>query len=98
MTDIKEEVYGTPPIIAAVHAGLECALFAEKIPDGDFVSIGMDILGAHSPDERMSISSYERTCDYLIKLLEALSMEEKKSRTRTSKYPRRRRQPLSLAT
>jgi len=72
MSAVFEEAYGRAPAIAAIHAGLECALFAGKIPDGDFISIGMTIQGAHTPEERMSISSYDRTCGYLIKPLEAL--------------------------
>jgi dipeptidase D len=72
MTAAFKEFYGKNPESAAVHAGLECAIFAEKIPDGDFISIGMDITGAHSPDEKMSVSSFDRTGGYLIKALEYL--------------------------
>jgi len=72
MTAAFKEFYGKDPKIAAIHAGLECAIFAEKIPDGDFISIGMDIAGAHSPDEKMSIPSFDRTGGYLARLLEKL--------------------------
>ena len=66
------DMYGYEPVIEAIHAGLECALFVEKMPDVDIIAIGMDIVGAHSPDERMSISSYDRTYDFLVRLLEEL--------------------------
>jgi dipeptidase D len=66
------DMYGYEPVVEAIHAGLECGLFVEKMPDLDAISIGMDIIGAHSPDERMSISSYERTCNFVVKVLEEL--------------------------
>ena len=72
LTAAFEELYGKKPVVSAIHAGLECAIFAEKIPEGDFISIGMDITGAHSPDEKMSISSFDRTGGFLIKVLEKL--------------------------
>ena len=72
MTAAFMEFYGKNPQIAAIHAGLECAIFAQKISEGDFISIGMDISGAHSPDERMKISSFDRTGGYLARVLERL--------------------------
>ena len=72
MVSAFKEFYGKEPKISAIHAGLECAIFAEKIPEGDFISIGMDIRSAHSPDERMSLASFDRTGGYLVKVLERL--------------------------
>ena len=72
MTAVFKEYYGKDPQIAAVHAGLECAVFAQSIQKCDFISIGMDIVGAHSPDEKMSISSFDRTAGYLARVLEKL--------------------------
>ena len=69
MTAVFKEFYGKDPKVSAIHAGLECAVFAEKIPDCDFISIGMDIRSAHSPDEKMSISSFDRTGGYLAMVL-----------------------------
>jgi len=69
MKAVFQEFYGKDPKTAAVHAGLECAIFAEKIPEGDFISIGVDITGAHSPDEKMSISSFDRTGGFLVRVL-----------------------------
>ena len=43
--------------VSACHAGLECGLLLEKYPHIDMISFGPTILGAHSPDERASISS-----------------------------------------
>jgi dipeptidase D len=72
MSAAFKEFYGKDPAVSAIHAGLECAVFAQKMPEGDFISIGMDITGAHSPDEKMSISSFDRTGGFLIKVLEKL--------------------------
>lgn len=72
MVEVFVEVYGMEPSIETIHAGLECGVFIDRMPDCDFISIGPDISGAHSPDERMSISSYDRICNYIVKLLKRL--------------------------
>ena len=73
MAEIFKEMYGEEPLIEAVHAGLECADFALKMPDCDIISIGPDISGAHSPDERLSLPSFYRTFDFLVRVLEQIS-------------------------
>lgn len=55
--------------VKAIHAGLECGLFLEKFPHLDMISIGPQMFGVHSPDERLSISSTRKTWDWLIKIL-----------------------------
>jgi dipeptidase D len=72
MTGVYIEIFDREPIISAVHAGLECAIFADKMPSGDFISIGPDIENLHSPDERMSISSFNRVSEFLVRVLEEL--------------------------
>jgi dipeptidase D len=52
-----EEFAGSPPQITAIHAGLECGLLKELLPDCDMISFGPDIRNAHSPDEEVSIRS-----------------------------------------
>ena len=69
MTTVFVEQYGVEPKIEALHAGLECGLFAGKIPGLDCVSFGPDILEIHTPRERMSISSVQRTWQFLVELL-----------------------------
>lgn len=65
-----EELYGSKPEIDAIHAGLECGLFSEKF-DGqiDLISFGPNLYDVHTPKESMSISSVEKTYDYLKKVL-----------------------------
>ena len=65
-----EEMFGRKPEVMAIHAGLECALFAEKFNgEMDMISIGPDMSGVHTVQEKMSISSVERTWKYLLEVL-----------------------------
>lgn len=72
MCRIYEEEYGKQPVVEAIHAGLECGLFAGKISDLDCVSIGPDARNVHTVNESMSISSVARVYSYVCKVLEAL--------------------------
>ncbi len=69
---VFEECYGRKPEIMAIHAGLECGLVCEKIPDMDIVSIGPDMKDIHTPNERLGITSSVRVYRFLEKLLAAL--------------------------
>ena len=69
-SDVFESMYGKTPELEAIHAGLECGLFHEKKPELDMISIGPDIFDIHTPQERLSISSTQRTYAYLVKMLE----------------------------
>ena len=51
------DLFGKEPQVLAIHAGLECGLFLEKYPFLDMVSIGPQMYGVHSPQERLSLSS-----------------------------------------
>ena len=67
-----EQIYGMAPKVVTVHGGLECGVIGNKIADMDMVSFGPDILGAHTPEERLSIASTERTFAFLTALLARL--------------------------
>jgi dipeptidase D len=54
---VHQEVFGKAAEIKAIHAGLECGLIGRAFPELDMISMGPDILGAHSPSERLSIES-----------------------------------------
>lgn len=73
MTTVFVEQYGSAPKIEALHAGLECGLFAGKIPGLDCVSFGPDLLDIHTPRERMSVSSMQRTWRFLLELLRRMN-------------------------
>ena len=66
------ELYKTEPKVLAIHAGLECGLFLEKYPYLDMVSIGPQMYGVHSPQERLSIPSTGRCYKWLCKTLQSL--------------------------
>ncbi len=66
---VYEKQYGKAPIIEAIHAGLECGMFSEKIEDLDCVSIGPSMTGVHTVDEKLSISSVERTWKLIVEVL-----------------------------
>lgn len=65
-----QALYGTQAKVEAIHAGLECGLFAGKIPDLDAVSLGPTMRDVHSTKERLSISSTKRTFDLVCKAME----------------------------
>lgn len=72
MTEVFKSLYGKEPGIEVIHAGLECGIFAERIEGFDGVSIGPDLLDIHTPHERMSINSVQRTYRYICHVLEEL--------------------------
>ncbi|HOX26095.1 MAG TPA: aminoacyl-histidine dipeptidase [Candidatus Krumholzibacteria bacterium] len=57
VVDQYARLFGARPELKAVHAGLECGLLLRSYPDLDIVSFGPNIVGAHSPDERVQVSS-----------------------------------------
>lgn len=70
--EVFQQCYGREPKVTAIHAGLECGLFCEKIPDMDIISIGPDMKDIHTPKERLSIPSSIRVYRFLETLLAAL--------------------------
>ena len=66
---LYEKLHGEKAKIAACHAGLECGILGQNYPNMDMVSFGPTILGAHSPDERASISSTQKFWKFLIEIL-----------------------------
>lgn len=55
-----EKLFGKNPRVVACHAGLECGILGQNYPEMDMISFGPNIYGAHSPDERVSISSVQK--------------------------------------
>ena len=70
-----EELTGTQMKVMAIHAGLECGLFDDKMPGLDMVSIGPDMRDIHTTAERLSIASVERTWKLICEVLRRLSQE-----------------------
>ncbi len=67
------KAFGAEPELLAIHAGLECGLLTEKYPDLDIVSFGPNIRGAHSPDEKVQISSVQKIWKLFAATLEDLA-------------------------
>lgn len=63
------EIKGHEPKIDAIHAGLECGLFKEKMHDVDMISFGPNLYDVHTPEEHISITSVQNTWEFIKKLL-----------------------------
>ncbi len=70
--DVFREKTGKDIKVEAIHAGLECGVFASGIEGFDAISIGADIKDVHTPYEKMSISSVEKFCDIFSEVLKKL--------------------------
>ncbi|MDU5263256.1 MAG: aminoacyl-histidine dipeptidase, partial [Clostridium celatum] len=62
---VHKDLYGNEAKIVAIHAGVECGLFNEKLGDLDMISFGPNLYDVHTPDEHMSISSVRNCYEYL---------------------------------
>ena len=69
MERIFLEQYGYAPKIEAIHAGLECGIFSDRIEELDCVSCGPQLEGIHTPREKMSISSLQRFWKFVLEVL-----------------------------
>lgn len=67
--DVYKKMYGKDVVVYALHAGVECGLFEERLGKLDMISFGPDIRDAHTPEEHLSISSTERVWEYLLEIL-----------------------------
>lgn len=68
-----EKLFGSRPKVEALHAGLECGLFLEKMPDLDMVSFGPTLKDIHSPGEKANIKSVEQFYTLLAEILKRLA-------------------------
>jgi len=72
MKHVYEKMYGKKPEIMAIHAGLETGILSERIGRIDMISMGPNMWDVHTPNEKLSISSTERTFLFLKELLKVL--------------------------
>jgi len=73
---IYTDLFKSEPAVVACHAGLECGLLGTHYPDMDMISFGPTIKGAHSPDERASISSTIRFWAFLQLVLKNVPLKD----------------------
>lgn len=64
-----EDIYGEPMKVEVIHAGLECAVFQQKYRQLDMISVGPNMWGIHTPEERLDIESTDRVYNYILELL-----------------------------
>ena len=62
-------VLGKQPDIKVIHAGLECGLLKEHYPNIEMISLGPTIRNAHSPDEKVQISTVTTYWNVLVNVL-----------------------------
>ena len=67
--EVYKDQYGEDMVIEAIHAGLECGYFSGKMPGLDCVSIGPTVKDVHTPNEKLSISSTQRTWNLVVEVL-----------------------------
>ena len=69
LKNVYHQMYNGEPEVKAIHAGLECGIINERYPDMDMISFGPTIMGAHSPDERVQISTVDKFWNLLSAVL-----------------------------
>ncbi|MCF6213696.1 MAG: aminoacyl-histidine dipeptidase [Flavobacteriaceae bacterium] len=76
LVDLYKKTFNEDPKIEACHAGLECGILGINYPNMDMISFGPTIQGAHSPDERASISSTQKFWRFLLEILKEIPVKE----------------------
>jgi len=69
MSGLYRKLFGQEPAVLACHAGLECGILGAAYPDMQMISFGPNIRGAHSPDEKVQISSVQKFWRLLLEAL-----------------------------
>jgi dipeptidase D len=72
MSNLYQEMFKEPAHVNAVHAGLECGILGINYPEIQMISFGPNIYGAHSPDERVQISSVQKYWSFLLETLKRI--------------------------
>lgn len=72
MSGLYKERFGTDAHVNAVHAGLECGILGTNYPGMEMISFGPNIRGAHSPDEKVQISSVQKYWPFLLETLKRI--------------------------
>jgi dipeptidase D len=76
MGELYEEMFGEKAPVLACHAGLECGILGANYPDMQMISFGPNIRGAHSPDEKVQISSVQKYWSYLLETLKRIPQKQ----------------------
>lgn len=76
MSTLYKKMFDAEPDVNACHAGLECGILGTFYPDMEMISFGPNIRGAHSPDEKVQISSVQKFWNYLLATLKKIPKDE----------------------
>lgn len=69
---VYKDMYQDDMTVEIIHAGLECGVFQEKYPHLDMISIGPDMDGVHTTEEKLNKESAMRVYGYLLALLKEM--------------------------
>lgn len=69
MEDLYSSMFNESPKVKACHAGLECGILGKHLPGVDMISFGPNIRAAHSPDEKVQISSVQKFWKFYLETL-----------------------------
>ena len=77
MSGLYEELFNSKAHVMACHAGLECGILGTNYPEMEMISFGPNIRGAHSPDEKVQISSVQKYWSFFLETLKRIPVREK---------------------
>ena len=72
VVEVYRRLYGKEMRVEAIHAGLECGLFSDRIPGLECVSLGPNMQDIHTTRERLSVASVHRTYEFVREILATL--------------------------
>ena len=72
MSNLYKERYHENADVNACHAGLECGIIGKNYPGMEMISFGPNIRGAHSPDEKVQVSSVQKYWAFLLETLKRI--------------------------
>ena len=75
MQELYVRMFNEQPKVKACHAGLECGILGKHLPGVEMISFGPNIRAAHSPDEKVQISSVQKFWTYLLETLKLIPHE-----------------------
>jgi dipeptidase D len=75
MSKVYNDMFGKPPEIKAIHAGLECAILGGVYPNFDMISFGPTIKYPHSPDEKVYIPSVTKFYSFICGTLKQIPVK-----------------------
>lgn len=75
MEQLYKDMFNEDPQVKACHAGLECGILGEHLPEVDMISFGPNIRAAHSPDEKVQISSVQKFWKFYLETLKKIPVQ-----------------------